>query len=130
MPNYYDNYGNYSRNDYHNNRRPRRKRTGAKTGVTKNGDTFISGWRATRQGLISCIGTMKKKTFKSKSKAGINWHSVPFKFTNKNTGQTWWMYGLVNETTKQVFFKDTNQTLKPSSPNGGYFGKHISNRRN
>lgn len=132
----YRNAAPYNPNYGFNNNRPNqvanrpRKRSGCKR-TDKDGTVILSGWKASRQGLLSVYarpysGT-KEHVGAQRGKHYLNYFVT---IVNKNTGHETKTSGLFCMETGKLHIPQLNWVMNPSAPNGGYCGKSISKQYN
>lgn len=138
MPRNYNRGGGY-RNDWDdeprgfsrgNNRgggRPT-KHTGAKSGVDKNGNPYVSGWNVSkRRGMCSVFARPYKGTSEHKSKTGRLWHNWFVTVTFKDQGTEMNTSGLYDPQSGKVIIPKLGWVMNPRAPRGGYCGTFKDN---
>lgn len=136
-------YNNYNRNRYskgnyqsarpyygnNQNQQQQYKKTGFKvTQVVNNGvTTFIgSGWKKTRNGLLSIYARPYKKTKVSISHKGHRHHNLFVEITNTTTGQVQKHSGMFNETTKYLIIEKIGWLCTPNGSGVTRSGKRVT----
>lgn len=100
-----------------------RKKSGAKSGVTKSGKMYVNGWKVMQgQGIVSVIAGPTKDTDQHTSKTGRIWENWCAKIT-KPFSKPELVSCLYDTMTGKVIIGDLGLVLNPKAPNGGYFGK-------
>lgn len=124
---------NYERNWY--NRFPRvqrggvqKKRSGCTAGMDKNGNPYVRGWKATRQGVISLFAFPYKGTAKHESKNGREWHNWCCK-VRVGYGPEQIMTCLYDPMTRKVTIEQMGFVMNPKGGPGGYTGSFTNKPR-
>jgi|GEM_PF-6376605 len=124
--NYQPSRGGYTNSRSNNNyggQRPQKKHSGAKTGTTKKGEKYTTGWNKSRgAGFVTFLCVTTSKSVSSESKSGRKWVSVMVKVRKQMTPETT-TNGLMDVQTGMVTIDSMGIVLNPKAPNGGYCGK-------
>lgn len=128
--NYNHNYNNGSYNYHQPYPRSRKKRSGAKNGITQKknnhagGKIWVNAWNYSRQrGLITASAIENKKSVKSKSKNGNRFVTMMFEIFYHNTGNTVLEVANYNVDSGKVYLEKIGMVISCQAPNGGYFGR-------
>lgn len=109
----------WSNNDSWSNRSNRRKKSsGSRMGVTKNGARWVSGWNfQKRRGLLSFIATITSDEVESKR--GRNYLKAVVNLEYKDSGITKVTSGFWNENDRKLYIPDLSMVASVSR---NYFG--------
>ncbi|MGC3977843.1 MAG: hypothetical protein QM751_06155 [Paludibacteraceae bacterium] len=124
----------YSRNYSPSYQQPRVPQPPKKSGcrvIMKDKDTpIVTGWKTSKNGMLSLYARPYKGTKLSTSKNGKEWLNLFVTVTNRRTMQKTNMSGLFNLANQKLYIKEYNLIANPRANRGGYFGKHISKTYN
>lgn len=128
------NGGNYNQGYSGNGggQRPQKKRSGARSGFytprigPRAGKQcpYVSGWKATSQGLIKvfCAAYKKSKEVTSKT-SGRVWRTWVAKVTPQN-GVPYVLPCMFDVARNRVIIEGLQWVVNPGAPNGGYCGRY------
>ena len=114
----YNNGGGFGGN---NGGQPK-KHSGATSGVDKNDNPYVRGWKYDkRNGLRSFLACPYKGTKEVTSRTGRVWHNWMVKVTPQGQ-QSFIVSGLYDPQTKVVIIPELGFTMNPKGGRGGYTG--------
>jgi len=98
---------------------------------TRNGKPCVVGYKYSKRerGIIKYIAAPYRATERRTSATGKEWENWIIALTYPS-GEVKTIPCLFDCDTKSVYVKSMNLIAKPSTPSGGYFGKHISKTYN
>lgn len=116
---------------------PKRKKSGAREKVGKNGKPCISAWKKSRNGFLTLIAcpnneanVMKKNgqpIINGKGQEYARWTGT---MVERNTGAVSTHSCLYNTVTGKLYIPELNMVASPRANNGGFFGNsYVSKRR-
>jgi len=111
-----------------------KKRSSAKykrAETTRNGKPCVVGYKYSKRdrGIIKYIAAPYRATERRTSATGKDWENWIIALTYPS-GEVKTIPCLFDCDTHTVYVKSMNLIAKPSTPGGGYFGKHISKTYN
>lgn len=126
---YSNNYRGQKRSSQ-NQRTEFKAKSGASSGIDKNGKPYVSGWMVRRRQMISLFASPYKGTHEVKTQNGRIWHTWILKIVNKDAMTETVRPCLYDPSTKRVFCQDLDIMLSPNTKrrmtNGkGYAGSYL-----
>lgn len=121
-----NNYRNNNSYNNYNNRynRQQKKRSGCKSGIDKNGNSYISGWKYDKQnGLRSFFAAPFSGTKETESKSGRIWANW-FVQIRMPSGQIIKTSGLFDKSNNKLIIPDLGYIMNPRGGAGGYVGPY------
>lgn len=114
-------FGNWKKSSYGNNRsgnwqRPASGKPRSKCReIVKGNVLYITGWKATRRGLLSIFVAPPKHDKTVTSKNGRVWKTCRVSVTNINAGSKSLFPGFIDPNTHKVFVKELRMLINPQS---------------
>lgn len=109
--------------DNYNDDYNRRKRSGCTSGIGKNGEKYVRGWKASkRKGLVVYLCTPYKDTKVHESKSGRKWENWVCK-VQPESAQSYLISCLYDVMNNKVIINEIGYVLNPKGGRGGYCGR-------
>lgn len=103
-----------------------KKKSGCTTGIGKNNQPYVRGWKASRRfGMTTFFAAPYKGTHSVESKNGNTWENWILKIQYEN-GQEKIKPCLYSPQTKRVICQDLGLVMNPKGGRGGYTGRFYS----
>lgn len=113
----------YSRSNYNGGGRPKKKHSGCRAGVDRNGNPYVRGWNYSRRnGLVTYYCSPYKNTSEHESGNGRTWHNWMVRI-QKNGEKQQLASCLYDPQKRMVTISEVGFVLNPQTNYCGHFGR-------